>query len=272
MRTNPLKIPSFSLYGEAPAAAPHSNGVHIEDIQSRSRKYLWKIGAHRHILLSQCIWVSDGPVAAVLDARRADLSGPSVIIVPAGTVHGFKFGADTQGHVLTVDLARVLGAAGGAHQAPIEALFSAARGASPAAARAAGERAAAARQCGRAGRQLVGVQRAVDSGAGDRDARCRGSTRQPRRGAAAPIPSFDRIPLPQTLAGGTLRAPTGAVRYQLESTVPPIGRQYRLRSDPTAPGIGSPQAPGARRGFGERHRRRTRFQGSRLFLALLSAP
>ena len=124
MRSTQLKIPSFSLYGEAPAAASHSNGVHIEDIQSRSRKYLWKIGAHRHTILSQCIWVSDGPVAAVLDERRADLSGPSVIVVPAGTVHGFKFGADTLGHVLTVDLARVLGTAGGAHQAPIEALFS----------------------------------------------------------------------------------------------------------------------------------------------------
>jgi AraC family transcriptional regulator, transcriptional activator of pobA len=127
MRTAQVKIPSYSLYGDAPAAASHSNGVHIEDIQSRSRKYLWRIGAHRHTLLSQCIWVSEGPVAAVLDERRADLSGPSVIIVPAGSVHGFKFGADTQGHVLTVDLARVLGAAGGAHQGPIEALFSASR-------------------------------------------------------------------------------------------------------------------------------------------------
>ena len=127
MRSTQLKIPSFSLYGEAPAAPSHSNGVHIEDIQSRSRKYLWKIGAHRHTLLSQCIWVSEGPAAAVLDERRADLSGPSVIIVPAGTVHGFKFGADTQGHVLTVDLARVLGTAGSAHQAAIEALFSSPR-------------------------------------------------------------------------------------------------------------------------------------------------
>jgi AraC family transcriptional activator of pobA len=124
VRSTQLKIPSFSLYGEAPAAAPYSNGVHIEDIQSRSRKYLWRIGAHRHTILSQCISISDGPVAAVLDETRADLSGPSVMIVPAGTVHGFKFGAETQGHVLTVDLARVLGTAGGAHQAPIEALFS----------------------------------------------------------------------------------------------------------------------------------------------------
>jgi AraC family transcriptional activator of pobA len=129
VRSTQRKIPSFSLYGEAPAAASHSNGVHIEDIQSRSRKYLWKIGAHRHTILSQCIWVSDGPAAAVLDERRADLAGPSVVIVPAGTVHGFKFGADTLGHVLTVDLARVLGTAGSAHQAPIEALFASPRAA-----------------------------------------------------------------------------------------------------------------------------------------------
>jgi AraC family transcriptional regulator, transcriptional activator of pobA len=123
MRSTRRSIPSFSLYGETQAAAAQTDIVHVEDIQSRSRKYLWKIDTHRHALLSQCILITGGPVAAVLDETRAAISGPAVMIVPAGTVHSFRFRADTQGHVLTFDLARVLSMATVAHQSPIESLF-----------------------------------------------------------------------------------------------------------------------------------------------------
>jgi AraC family transcriptional activator of pobA len=124
MRSTRRSIPSFSLYGETPAAAAQTDVVHVESIQSRSRKYLWKIDTHRHTLLSQCILVTLGPVTAVLDETRAALAGPAAMIVPAGTVHSFRFHADTEGQVLTFDLARVLSMAGAAHQSPIESLFS----------------------------------------------------------------------------------------------------------------------------------------------------
>jgi AraC family transcriptional activator of pobA len=124
MRSIRPSIPSFSLYGESPAAAAQTDGVHIEDIQSRSRKYLWRIGTHRHAGLSQCVMVTAGPVTATLEDTRAALAGPAVMIIPAGTVHSFRFRADTLGYVLTVDLARLLNSAGTAHQWPIETLFS----------------------------------------------------------------------------------------------------------------------------------------------------
>jgi AraC family transcriptional activator of pobA len=123
MRSSRHSIPSFSLYGETRTPAAQTDIVHVEDIQSRSRKYLWKIDTHRHALLSQCILIVAGPVAAVLDETRAALLGPAVMIVPAGTIHSFRFRADTQGHVLTFDLARVLSMASAAHQSPIESLF-----------------------------------------------------------------------------------------------------------------------------------------------------
>jgi AraC family transcriptional activator of pobA len=50
-----------------------------------------------------------------------------VVIVPAGTVHGFAFRADSQGYVLTMDLDRLLNATGAAERAPIIALFAAPR-------------------------------------------------------------------------------------------------------------------------------------------------
>jgi AraC family transcriptional activator of pobA len=126
LRFNRRNIPSFSLYGEAPAAA-QTDGVHIEDIQSRSRKYLWRIGTHRHTILSQCVLVNSGPVTVSLDGTSTDLTGPAAMIIPAGTVHSFRFRADTLGFVLTVDLARVLSMAAAAHRSPIETLFSAPR-------------------------------------------------------------------------------------------------------------------------------------------------
>ena len=124
MRSSRRNIPSFSLYGETPTAAAQTDGVHIEDIQSRSRKYLWRIGTHRHTLLSQCVLVTAGPVSVTLDDTRADLAGPALMIIPAGTVHSFRFRADTLGSVLTFDLARVLSMAAAVHQWPIETLFS----------------------------------------------------------------------------------------------------------------------------------------------------
>jgi AraC family transcriptional activator of pobA len=68
--------------------------------------------------------VTAGPVTVTLDDTRAALAGPAVMIIPAGTVHSFRFRADTLGSVLTVDLSRVLSMAAPVHQSPIETLFS----------------------------------------------------------------------------------------------------------------------------------------------------
>jgi len=125
MRSPRRHIPTFSLYGEAPlATAAQLAGLHIETIQSRSRKYLWKIADHRHTRLSQCVLVTSGPVTVALDEVRADLAGAAVMIIPAGTVHSFKFRPDTQGLVLTLDLNQLLKLMTAEHRSPIEALFS----------------------------------------------------------------------------------------------------------------------------------------------------
>ena len=122
MRHASRRIPSFTLYGEH-AAAGHTDSLHIEAIQARSRKYLWKIATHRHATLAQCLIIAAGPVAARLEDRHFDLQGPAVIIVPAGAVHEFSFRPDTEGHVLTTDLDRLLNAAAASQQQPILRLF-----------------------------------------------------------------------------------------------------------------------------------------------------
>jgi AraC family transcriptional activator of pobA len=110
------------LYGEQSQSGA-TDSLHIEDIQSRSRKYLWKIGTHRHAGLCQCVYLAAGEVVADLEQSRVTLAGPAVMIVPAGTVHAFAFRAESQGYVLTFDMARVLTQAGASLQAPIAAMF-----------------------------------------------------------------------------------------------------------------------------------------------------
>jgi AraC family transcriptional regulator, transcriptional activator of pobA len=123
LRSLHSKVPSFSLYGERAVSVAHAESLHIEDIQSRSRKYLWRIGTHRHTVLCQCVLVTAGPVTVMLEESQSDFNGPAVMIIPAGTIHSFRFRPDTQGYVLTVNLQRLLSIASGAHQASIETLF-----------------------------------------------------------------------------------------------------------------------------------------------------
>jgi AraC family transcriptional regulator, transcriptional activator of pobA len=127
LRSVRLKIPSFALYGERGDAAGTVKPVHVEDIQSRSRKYLWQIGTHRHTELCQCVLVTAGPASVVLEELRSQFEAPALIVIPAGTIHGFRFRAETRGFVLTVNLARLTSFASTAHQAPIEELFTAPR-------------------------------------------------------------------------------------------------------------------------------------------------
>lgn len=124
MRFVRQEIPSFSLYGERGASARAAGPVHVEDIQSRSRKYLWQIGAHRHAELCQCILVTSGPASVVIEELRTQLDGPALMVIPAGAIHSFRFRADTQGFVLTINFQHLTELASAAHQAPIEELFS----------------------------------------------------------------------------------------------------------------------------------------------------
>jgi AraC family transcriptional activator of pobA len=123
LRSPQRKVPSFSLYGEMPAAQGHVDSLHIEDIQSRSRKYLWQIGTHRHTELHQCVLVTAGPVTVVLEESRTEFDVAAVMIIPAGTIHSFRFRPETQGYVLTVNLQHLLRIVSPAHQAAIEDLF-----------------------------------------------------------------------------------------------------------------------------------------------------
>ncbi len=94
------RIPSFALYGED--AAPGLELLHIEEIRSRSMLYQWEIEPHLHHGLYQIVWVQRGAAEVTLDASQESVDGPAAIVIPPGTVHGFRFERETQGLVLTL--------------------------------------------------------------------------------------------------------------------------------------------------------------------------
>lgn len=89
------------LYGES-GEPDSAERLHIEDIQARSRRYLWEIAPHTHRGLYQCLLVAAGPATAHVDDSHTQLAGPALVILPPGCVHAFKFSAATEGHVLTI--------------------------------------------------------------------------------------------------------------------------------------------------------------------------
>jgi AraC family transcriptional activator of pobA len=99
-RRTATRIPAFALYGEA--HAPGLDLLHIEAIRDRSLSYQWEIEPHVHHGLYQVVWVEQGAGEVALDLSRAHADGPAAIVLPPGTVHGFRFTPETQGWVLTL--------------------------------------------------------------------------------------------------------------------------------------------------------------------------
>jgi AraC family transcriptional activator of pobA len=101
------RIPSFFLYGEA----PHDDDgrtLHVETIEFRSVRHRWKISPHVHRTLHQLIFVMRGRGVSLAEGAIVQYSPPALVVVPAGTVHGFDFEPGTHGFVvsMTDDLPR----------------------------------------------------------------------------------------------------------------------------------------------------------------------
>ena len=101
-------IPLFQLYGEN-QAWPGTDLLHCESIPARSRLHHWEIKPHQHAELFQLLYVQRGQAEVEIEGVRRAISQASIQVVPPLTVHGFRFSADIQGHVLTFGTALVAG-------------------------------------------------------------------------------------------------------------------------------------------------------------------
>jgi AraC family transcriptional regulator, transcriptional activator of pobA len=97
------EIPSFLLYGEGPGVtAAHERLLHVETIAARGRFHNWKIRPHVHRHLHQLLLVHRGGGEAHTDSKVIQFRPPTLVIVPAGTVHAFAFEPNSEGFVASL--------------------------------------------------------------------------------------------------------------------------------------------------------------------------
>ncbi|HYQ49272.1 MAG TPA: helix-turn-helix domain-containing protein [Pseudomonas sp.] len=99
-------VPLFQLYGEN-QAWPGTDLLHCESIPARSRLHHWEIKPHQHAELFQLLYVQRGQAEVEIEGVRSAIFEAAIQVVPPLTVHGFRFSADIQGHVLTFGTALV---------------------------------------------------------------------------------------------------------------------------------------------------------------------
>jgi AraC family transcriptional activator of pobA len=95
------QIPVFDLYGEV-HPEPEPRFVHAETIRTRARVHDWRIGVHRHPLLAQALYLSEGEAAASVDGETPRLAPSALVWLPADTPHGYEFAPGSDGFVVTI--------------------------------------------------------------------------------------------------------------------------------------------------------------------------
>ena len=98
MNNRDSKIQSYSLFGES----KHLPDVlHCETIADRSILHDWELAPHRHARLHQVLLIQSGGGTVKLDDATLALSAGSLVNIPPGHVHAFRFEPGTEGWVTT---------------------------------------------------------------------------------------------------------------------------------------------------------------------------
>lgn len=95
----PATIRSYSLFGES---ADLPDVLHCETIAVRSSLHGWELAPHRHARLHQVLLVHRGAGVARLEAGDVPLRAMSLVNVPPGDVHAFRWKPGTEGWVMTL--------------------------------------------------------------------------------------------------------------------------------------------------------------------------
>jgi len=94
-------VPVYALYGEQ-AELPFADRLHWETLASRSSLHDFRIGAHRHEQLFQVLHLTAGVAEVTLENSVRTIAPPALVIVPALTIHAYRFAPDVGGTVLTL--------------------------------------------------------------------------------------------------------------------------------------------------------------------------
>jgi AraC family transcriptional activator of pobA len=76
--------------------------LHVESIEARSARHHWKIEPHLHQVLYQMVFVLRGRGVVEAEGARTQFRPPALMLLPAGSVHGFEFEPGTSGFVVSL--------------------------------------------------------------------------------------------------------------------------------------------------------------------------
>lgn len=88
------------LYGDN-HSSPLPEFIHLEALELRSKVYDWEITEHLHTDLIQVFIFSSGEGLLISENKKIALNTPSILMIPANTLHGFVFQSNICGDVLT---------------------------------------------------------------------------------------------------------------------------------------------------------------------------
>ncbi|WP_052282665.1 helix-turn-helix domain-containing protein [Kluyvera genomosp. 1] len=98
--TSRRALPNYALYG-ADAGQSAVDIVHHERIPSRASRFGFDIEPHFHDALIQLLYITRGGGDTSIDGRVWCFTAPCLLVIPARSVHGFRFHEDVDGHVIT---------------------------------------------------------------------------------------------------------------------------------------------------------------------------
>jgi AraC family transcriptional activator of pobA len=98
----PKEIAHYNgLYGDDKAQVSHTY-IYSQLIAPRNRLTNWGLKPHVHDNLYQLFFLEAGQAALDAGPTPTELATPCVVLIPAGTVHGFTFSPQVKGRSLTV--------------------------------------------------------------------------------------------------------------------------------------------------------------------------
>ncbi len=95
------RVPTYALYGETDTGDP-SFWLHHETIHARSSQHDWEIQPHRHTAYFQILHIAAGSGDVLFSEETLSLTPGTVITIPPGTSHGFRFSKTVVGSVITI--------------------------------------------------------------------------------------------------------------------------------------------------------------------------
>ncbi len=108
-----MKPPALLLVGFAEVRHDQPDDcLHYESVAVRGNEMDWTIPAHHHEGLHQFQFLQKGRVRGTIDGREFKATGPAMLMLAPGSVHGFTYTRDAVGHQVTLPsatLAQLLG-------------------------------------------------------------------------------------------------------------------------------------------------------------------